>query len=277
MKLKKKAKMMIVLSIVSSLLSGCGFGETKIEYERLVKALDEGDMKTVMSASDDGYAYVKERVIDFTTEKNGDDRIHNTLYQTSEGIFNLKENLLYGETNQKITSDITNIKDRHKDNKYKEEEKYSTRFMYKDRKAYGSDSSLDVSHVKLIFNRLQGVGNLQLKVEGDKKKVNEPNTVGFMLTESQFQEIINDKLNLQYDSFEKASIAFNFNDSKDTKQHPMQIIQLTILIVYEKKNSEGKLLIHTQQISVNFSDKKDNDQEAKKDYVNYEKQYKNDK
>ena len=39
------------------LLSACSFGETKIEYERLVKALDEGDMKTVMSASDDGYAY----------------------------------------------------------------------------------------------------------------------------------------------------------------------------------------------------------------------------
>ena len=54
MKLKKKVKMMIVMSIVASLLSGCGFGETKIEYERLVKALDEGDMKTVMSASDDG-------------------------------------------------------------------------------------------------------------------------------------------------------------------------------------------------------------------------------
>ncbi len=169
MKLKKKAKMMIVLSIVASLLSGCGFGETKIEYERFVKALEEEDMSTVMSASDDGYAYVKERVIDFTTEKNGDDRIHNTLYQTTEGIFNLKENLLYGETTQKITNDIKNIKDRHKDNKYTEEEKYSTRFMYKDRKGYGSDSSLDALHVKLIFNRLQGVGNLQLKVEGDKK------------------------------------------------------------------------------------------------------------
>ncbi len=54
-------------------------------------------------------------------KKNGDDRIHNTLYQTTEGIYNLKENLLYGETTQKITSDIKNIKDRHKDNKYKEE------------------------------------------------------------------------------------------------------------------------------------------------------------
>ncbi|WP_088294002.1 DUF3952 domain-containing protein [Bacillus mycoides] len=277
MKLKKKAKMMIVLSIVASLLSGCGFGETKIEYERFVKALEEEDMSTVMSASDDGYAYVKERVIDFTTEKNGEDRIHNTLYQTTEGIFNLEENLLYGETTQKITNDIKNIKDRHKDNKYKEEEKYSTRFMYKDRKGYGSDSSLDVSHVKLIFNRLQGIGNLQLKVRRDKEKFNEPNTVGFTLTESQFQEIINDKLNLQYDSFEKASIAFNFNDSKDTKQHPMQIIQLTILIVYETKNSEGKLLTHTQQISVNFSSKKDNDQEAKQDYVKYEKYFQNNK
>ena len=51
----------------------------------------------------------------------------------------------------KITSDIKNIKDRHKDNKYKEEEKYSTRFMYKDRKGYSTDSSLDVSHVKLIL------------------------------------------------------------------------------------------------------------------------------
>ncbi len=84
-------------------------------------------------------------------------------------------------------------------------------------------------------------------------------------------------MNLQYDSFEKASIAFNFNDSKDTKQHPMQIIQLTILIVYETKNSEGKLLTHTQQISVNFSSKKDNDQEAKQDYVKYEKYFQNNK
>ena len=100
MKFKKKAKMMIVLSIVASLLSGCGFGEKQIDYKPFVKALDEGDMRKVMSASDDGYAYVKERVIDFTTEKC-DDRVHNTLYQTTEGIYNLKENLLYGETTQK--------------------------------------------------------------------------------------------------------------------------------------------------------------------------------
>ena len=43
--------------------------------------------------------------------------------------------------------------------------------MYKDRKGYSTDSSLDVSHVKLIFNRLQGVGSLQLKVDGNKRNL----------------------------------------------------------------------------------------------------------
>ena len=54
---------MITVIIIISLLNGCSFGETKIEYEPFVKALDEGDMKKVMSASDDGYAYVKQRGI----------------------------------------------------------------------------------------------------------------------------------------------------------------------------------------------------------------------
>ncbi|WP_265958410.1 DUF3952 domain-containing protein [Bacillus sp. DHT2] len=32
-------------------LTGC-----KVEYKDIAKALDEGDMKTVMAASDDGYS-----------------------------------------------------------------------------------------------------------------------------------------------------------------------------------------------------------------------------
>ncbi|TKI78745.1 DUF3952 domain-containing protein, partial [Bacillus mycoides] len=47
MKLKRKAKVMIVVSIVASLLSGCGFGKNQIDYKPFVKDLDEGDMKKV--------------------------------------------------------------------------------------------------------------------------------------------------------------------------------------------------------------------------------------
>lgn len=275
MKLKRKAKVMIVVSIVASLLSGCGFGENQIDYKPFVKDLDEGDMGKVMSASDNGYAYVKERIVDFTIETSGDENHYNTLYQTTEGIYNLKEKLLYGITSQKITSKTKDIKDRHKDINYKEEEKYNTNFMYQNRKFQGSDSNLDISPVKLIFNRLQGVGNLKLKADGNRKKFNEPNSVGFTLTEAQFQEIINDKLKFQYNKFENASIVLNFNDSIDNEKHPMQITELTISIDYEKKNDEGKMLTHSQQIYVYFSSKKDNNQEAKKEFVNYEKQYKN--
>ena len=81
----------------------------------------------------------------------------------------MKEKLLYGITSQKITSKTKDIKDRHKDINYKEEEKYNTNFMYKNGKLQGSDSNLDISPVKLIFNRLQGVGNLKLKADGNRK------------------------------------------------------------------------------------------------------------
>src|SRR6476620_410117 len=104
MKLKKKVKMMIVMTIVAGLLSGCSFGETKIEYERFVKALDEGDMKTVMSASDDGYAHVTQRGIYSAYEEKEDGEHSKTIRQTTEGVYNTKDKSLYGDTTQEIAT-----------------------------------------------------------------------------------------------------------------------------------------------------------------------------
>ena len=164
MKLKKKARMMIVLLIVSSLLSGCGFGETKIEYEPFVKALDEGDMKKVMSASDDGYAYVKQRGIYSTYEQKEDGEHSKTIYQTSKGIYNTKDKSLYGNTTQEITSEVYN-------KNYKEEVNYSTNIMYKNEKVQSPDSNLDVSYVNLIVDRLKGIGKLKMKPGDDIKSL----------------------------------------------------------------------------------------------------------
>ncbi|MED3121593.1 DUF3952 domain-containing protein, partial [Bacillus thuringiensis] len=167
---KRLINKIIIMMVVMILLGTCSFGEKKIDYEPFVKALDEGDMRKVMSASAEGYAYVKERVVDFTIETNGDENHYNTLYQTTEGIYNLKEKLLYGITSQTITSKTKDEEDRHKDINYKEE-KYNTNFMYQNGKGQESDSNLDVSPVKLIFNRLQGVGNLKLKAGGNRKNL----------------------------------------------------------------------------------------------------------
>ena len=81
-------------------------------------------MKTVMSASDDGYAYVKQRGIYSTYEQKEDGEHSKTIYQTSKGIYNTKDKSLYGNTTQEITSEVDN-------KNYKEEVNYSTNIMYK--------------------------------------------------------------------------------------------------------------------------------------------------
>jgi hypothetical protein len=262
MKLKKKAKMMIVLSIVSSLLGGCGFGETKIEYERLVKALDEGDMKTVMSASDDGYAYVTQRGIYSTFEQKEDGEHSKTIYQTSTGVYNIKDKSLYGNTTQEITSEVD-------DKNYKEEVNYSTNIMYENEKVQSPDSNLDVSYVNLIVDRLKGIGKLKIKPGDDIKKFDQPNSVGYRLTESEFQSIINGKLKINYDEYDGSTISLSFDSAKN----PKQILQLSIDIDYKTKNEDGKIVKNMIQIITYFDKKQNNIHDGKKEYLNYKEDY----
>ncbi|MDR4189452.1 DUF3952 domain-containing protein [Bacillus pseudomycoides] len=269
MKLKKKAKVMIVMTIVAGLLSGCSFGETKIEYERFVKALDEGDMKTVMSASDDGYAHVTQRGIYSAYEEKEDGEHSKTIRQTTEGVYNTKDKSLYGDTTQESATNIDKKNEKKTNKNYKNETIYSTNIMYKNGQVQ-SDSNVDVSYVNLIVDRLKGIGKLKMKPGDDTKKFDQPKTVGYSLTESEFQSIINDKLKIQYDEYDGATIVLHL----DAANGPMQILQVSIVMNYKKKNDEGKLVKYTLQTHTYFNSKKDNEQDAKKEYVDYKAQYK---
>ncbi|ASI72530.1 MULTISPECIES: DUF3952 domain-containing protein [Bacillus] len=274
MKLKKKAKMMIVLSIIANLLSGCGFGETKIEYERLVKALDEGDMKTVMSASDDGYAYVKEETSDSTYEEKEDGEHSRIIYQTTHGVYNVKEDDLYGKTTQKVVTDIKNDKNVGSNQNYKKETVYSTNLKNEKSRSVAQDQAMNVSYVKLMFRGLNELS--KLKPSEDTKRSSEPSIISYDLTELQFKNIMNDKLNLKYDKFDSAILMIEFNTPNDTKENQMRITQITISVNYEEKK-EDKLIKRNQEISTYYHTREDNNQSSKKEYVNYEKEYINQK
>ncbi|HDR7904210.1 TPA: DUF3952 domain-containing protein, partial [Bacillus cereus] len=243
MKLKKKAKTMIVLSIIANLLSGCGFGETKIEYERLVKALDEGDMKTVMSASDDGYAYVKEETSDSTYEEKEDGEHSRIIYQTTHGVYNVKEDDLYGKTTQKVVTDIKNDRNVGSNQNYKKETVYSTNLKNEKSRSVAQDQAMNVSYVKLMFRGLNELS--KLKPSGDTKRFSEPSIISYDLTELQFKNIMNDKLNLKYDKFDSAILMIEFNTPNDTKENQMRITQITISVNYEEKK-EDKLIKRNQ-------------------------------
>ncbi|EOO34076.1 DUF3952 domain-containing protein [Bacillus mycoides] len=278
---KKKVKGMLIMTIVASLLGGCGSSKTKpqtgtkIEYERLVKALDEGDMKTVMSASDDGYAHVEEESIQSVMEEKEDGTYTKRLYQSTDGIYFLKERNIYGTTKQTTRNLINNANQTHKDDEYKKDEIYSSNFMYRNGQVQSSTPNLDVLPVKLIIDRLQGIG--KLKPKDDRQGFDEPNRISYNLTESQFQQIINDKLHLQYDKFGTASIVIYFNQAKDLKEKPMEIDEFRISVDYEKKNDQGKILTHIQQILVGFDGKEENTRNSKTKYSDYKNQFNSNK
>ncbi|PER78825.1 hypothetical protein CN487_24415 [Bacillus cereus] len=259
---KKSVSKIIPIIIAISLLQACSFFEEKIEYEPFVKALDEGDMRKVMSASDDGYAYVKQRGIYSTYEQKEDGEHSKTIYQTSKGIYNTKDKSLYGNTTQEITSEVDN-------KNYKEEVNYSTNISYENGQVQSTDSSLDVSYVNLIVDRLKGIGKLKMKPGGDIKKFGQPSTVGYTLTESEFQNIINDKLKIQYDEYGGGSIALHI----DSKNGSKQILEVSIVINYKKRNDEGKLVEYISQIHTSFDSHQGNNQDAKQEYIDFKAQY----
>ncbi|MCU5320773.1 DUF3952 domain-containing protein, partial [Bacillus cereus] len=205
---KRLVKKIVIVMTVTFLLSACSFGE-KIEYERLVKALDEGDMKTVMSASDDGYAYVKEETSDSTYEEKEDGEHSRIIYQTTHGVYNVKEDDLYGKTTQKVVTDIKNDRNVGSNQNYKKETVYSTNLKNEKSRSVAQDQAMNVSYVKLMFRGLNELS--KLKPSGDTKRFSEPSIISYDLTELQFKNIMNDKLNLKYDKFDSAILMTEFN------------------------------------------------------------------
>ncbi|PEC79728.1 hypothetical protein CN277_09400 [Bacillus cereus] len=266
---KRLVEKIVIVMTVTFLLSACSFGETKIEYERLVKALDEGDMKTVMSASDDGYAFVEQRGIYSTFEQKEDGEHSKTIRQTTEGVYNTKDKSLYGEAIQTVATDIEKDKGKRTNENYKKETIYSTHVKYENGQVKSSDSNLDVSYVNLIVDRLKGIGKLKMKPGDDIKNFDRPNSVGYRLTESEFKDIINNKLKIQYDEFDGATIVLHLDASKN----PKQILQMRIDIDFKKKNEDGKLIENMFQIITYFNRKQDNNQDARQEYLKYKAQY----
>lgn len=260
------------MSIVLSILGGC---DIKIEYERLVKALDEGDIKTIMSASDDGYAFIHEEVRCSSYEEKEDGEHSRTIYQTTGGIYNTKEKNLYGMTSQEIVTKIRNEKNSGENDNYKKEKVYSTSIRYENNKLKTPNPNLDVSHVKLMFDRLQGIS--KLKPNEDKKSFSLPPEVSYELTESQFQQMFNNKLKLQYDKFDDALFTIEFNSARDTKENPLEITVISLSIGYEKKNEEGKMIRYDQKIEAFLGNKESNNETAKNKYEEYEKEYQDNK
>ncbi len=141
--------------------------------------------------------------------------------------------------------------------------------MYKNGQVQSPESNLDVSYVNLIVDRLKGIGKLKMKPGDDIKKFDQPSTVGYKLTELEFQSIINDKLKIQYDEYDGGSIALHI----DSKNGSKQILEVSIVINYKKRNDEGKLVKYISQIHTSFDSHQGNNKDAKQEYIDFKAKY----
>ena len=108
-----------------------------------------------------------------------------------------------------------------------------------------------------------------MKPGGDIKKFDQPSTVGYKLTESDFQSIINDNLKIQYDEYGGGSIALHI----DSKNGLEQILQVSIVMNYKKRNDEGKLVKYISQIHTYFDSQRGNNQDARQEYIDFKVKY----
>lgn len=76
-------------------------------------------------------------------------------------------------------------------------------------------------------------------------------------------------MKIQYDEYDGGSIVLHI-DSKDGSE---QILEVSIVVDYKKRNDEGKLVEHISQIHTSFDSHQGNNQDAKQEYIDFKAQY----
>ncbi|MGG3524469.1 DUF3952 domain-containing protein [Bacillus pseudomycoides] len=258
--MKKRVKMGFISVLLGTCLTltGC-----KVEYKDIAKALDEGDMKTVMAASDDGYAYVSVgvyRILEYP--KVEEERDEARIDQVMEGTFSIRDHSFYGVTSQSKSTYTIHYSGEHirGTTDKKEEDVYTTNISYSNKNIQFSTPNVDVSLVTFFFTDLKGLA--KVTPEDTRRGGDEPVLVRFKFNKQQFDKIVKPKLHLDYDEFISAELEMKLNSPNE----PNRIVDMTLRIKYKKK-VQDQLLSYRKNYTVSFSPKQYNDKDGKKEYL----------
>ncbi|SFK13875.1 MULTISPECIES: DUF3952 domain-containing protein [unclassified Bacillus (in: firmicutes)] len=269
--MKKGVKMSFISVLLGTCLTltGC-----KVEYKDIAKALDEGDMKTVMAASDDGYAYVSVgvyRILEYPKvgekrdeKKKDEERID----QVTEGIFSIRDHSFYGVTSQSKSTYTMHYSGGHISDVTDKKEKnvYTTNISYSNKNIQLSTPNVDASLVTFFFTDLKGLA--KVTPEDTRRGMDEPVLVTFKFNKQQFDKIVKPKLHLDYDEFISAELEMKLN----SPNKPNEVVDMSLDIKYKKK-VQNQLLSFEDSYAVGFAHKQDNDKGGKKEYLDYKNKF----
>lgn len=76
-------------------------------------------------------------------------------------------------------------------------------------------------------------------------------------------------MKIQFDEYGGGSIALHI----DSKNGSKQILEVSIVVNYKKRNDEGKLVKYISQIHTSFDSHQGNNQDARQEYIDFKAQY----
>ena len=225
--MKKIMLMLLPVSLIA-FLSGCSPFEKEVDYQPIANDLNEKNMDRILNAVD-GYAEINHRAFVITPlpeDKNKKDKAVFT------GVYNTNNNNAFG-TGTKVKSI-----DGNKANELsKEEESHSFSASYSDGKYTNRESNEEFDLI-FMLDKLQGINDIV--PTKFSYGLDSPPSIFYDLNEQEFNEIINDDFQIEYDNFKRATLLISLQEDRSEKK--FYISKIGIGVEWEEKDSDGNLI-----------------------------------
>lgn len=250
--MKKFMLMLLTVSLIA-FLGGCSPFVKEVDYQPIANDLNEKNMDRILNAVD-GYAKINHRAFVITPlpeDKNKKDKAVFT------GVYNTNNNNAFGTGTETMSIDGNEANELSKD-----EETHSFSASYSDGKYTNRESNEEFDLI-FMLDKLQGINDI-VPTE-TSYGLDSPPSIFYDFNEQEFNEIVNDDLQIDYDNFKKATLLIGLQEDKS--ENKFYISDIGIGVEWEEKNNEGKLISKELYNSVDMTI---GNLEAKKDYIQLE-------
>ena len=253
----KKLMLMLLSVSLAAFMGGCSLFVKEVDYQPIANDLNEKNMDRILNAVD-GYAKINHRafvITPLTQDKNKMDKA------VIIGVYNTYNNNAIG------TGKVINSIDQYEtDEQVKEEATQRFSAYYSDGKYTTNQESNEEFDLIFMLDKLQGINNIVPTKYSYGLDV--PPSIFYDFNEQEFNEIVNDDLQIEYDNFKRATMLISLQEDRSEKK--FYISKILISVQWEEKDNDGKL------ISLHLSNNVDmtiGNHEAKEDYIqiDYEK------
>ena len=249
--MKKIMLMLLPVSLIA-FLSGCSPFVKEVDYQPIANDLNDKNMDRILNAVD-GYAEITQSAF-VITSLPGDKNNRNEAVFT--GVYNTNNNNALG------TGKIKSVDLNGADGQAKEEEAQSFSANYMDEKYINQESNEEFDLI-FMLDKLQGINEIvPTKISYG---LDSPPSIFYDFNEQEFNEIVNDDLQIEYDNFERATLLIGLQEDKS--ENKFYITEIGIWVLWDEKDKNGKL------ISLELSNNVDmtiGNLGAKEDYIQLE-------